>query len=123
MSQTEQENQSPSHWWEFYAVRYGMGSVVGAVIFFFLCNTNPALKPMLFGAEGGKIDGTILTLLAGYGLTYCYIASAPILVFHVGRFLLNITTGSKASFWRVVLLFLPPLAATAIFFSPALHLA
>ncbi len=116
MSQSDQENQSSSRWWEFYAVRYGMGSVVGAVIFFFLCNTNPVLKPMLFGAEAGKIDGTLLVLLAGYGLAYCYIASAPILVFHVCRFLLDIDKNSKAPYWRVVLLVLPPLVATAIFF-------
>ncbi len=116
MSQPEQENQSSSRWWEFYAVRYGMGSVVGAVIFFFLCNTNPILKPMLFGAEVGKIDGTLLVLLAGYGLAYCYIASAPILVFHVGRFLLDIGKNSKAPYWRVALLLLPPVIATAVFF-------
>jgi hypothetical protein len=46
MTQPDQENQSSARWWEFYAVRYGMGSVVGAIIFFFLCNTNPVLKPM-----------------------------------------------------------------------------
>lgn len=116
MSQSDQENQSSSRWWEFYAVRYGMGSVVGAVIFFFLCNTNPVLKPMLFGAEAGKIDGTLLVLLAGYGLAYCYIASAPILVLHVGRFLLDIGKNSKAPYWRVGLILLPTLIATVIFF-------
>lgn len=111
-----QADQSSSRWWEFYAVRYGMGSVVGAVIFFFLCSTNPVLKPMLFGAGAGKIDGTLLALLAGYGLAYCYIASAPILVLHVGRFLLDIGKSSKTPHWQAILLFLPPLTATIVFF-------
>ncbi len=116
MAQPEQESSSSFRWWEFYAVRYGMGTVVGGVVFFFLCNTNPALKPMLFGAEAGRIDGPLLTLLAGYGLAYCYIASAPILVLHAGRFLLDIGQNSKASIRRVLLLFFPPLVATLAFF-------
>ncbi|SDI00913.1 hypothetical protein [Nitrosomonas sp. Nm132] len=116
MAQPEKKTFSSSRWWEFYAVRYGMGTVVGGVVFFFLCNTNPTLKPMLFGAEAGKIDGPLLTLLAGYGLAYCYIASAPILVLHAGRFLLNIGQNSKASIRRVLLLFVPPLVATLAFF-------
>jgi hypothetical protein len=115
MNQPDQENQSLSRWWEFYAVRYGMGSVVGALIFFFLCNTNPVLKPLLFGAETGKIDGTLLVLLIGYGLAYCYIASAPILVFHVGRFLLDIGKTKKASYLRNALFIFTLVGATAIF--------
>jgi hypothetical protein len=74
---------------------------------------------MLFGAETGKIDGTTLALLAGYGLAFCYVASAPILVFHVSRFLLDIS-GSGATGWRrysgVLWLLLPPFGATIIFF-------
>ncbi len=116
MAQPDQENSGSSRWWEFYAVRYGMGTVVGGVVFFFLCNTNPALKPMLFGAEAGKIDGPLLTLLAGYGLAYCYIASAPILVFHAGRFLLDIGPNSKSSIWRFLITCVPPLVATLAFF-------
>ena len=116
MVQPDQENSGPSRWWEFYAVRYGTGTVVGGLVFFFLCNTNPALKPMLFGAEAGKIDGPLLTLLAGYGLAYCYIASAPILVFHAGRFLLDVGQNSRTSIWRVLFTFAPPLVATIIFF-------
>lgn len=110
------QSENSSRWWEFYAVRYGMGTVVGGVVFFFLCNTNPALKPMLFGAEVGKIDGPLLALLAGYGLAYCYISSAPILVLHAGRFLFDISQGAKASWRRVLVLFVPPAIATLIFF-------
>jgi len=113
--QANQESHSSGRWWEFYVVRYGMGSVVGAVIFFFLCNTNPVLRTMLFGAEAGKIDGTLLGLLAGYGLAYCYIASAPILVLHVCRFLLQMG-GGTAQVRRISILMLPPLLASVIFY-------
>lgn len=116
MPEPDQENSGSSRWWDFYAVRYGMGTVVGGAVFFFLCNTNPALKPMLFGAESGKIDGPLLTLLAGYGLAYCYIASAPILVLHAGRFLLDLGQNSKTSVKRSLLIFAPPLIATVVFF-------
>ena len=108
--------ENSSRWWEFYAVRYGMGTVVGGVVFFFLCNTNPALKPMLFGAEAGQIDGALLTLFAGYGLAYCYIASAPILVLHAGRFLFDISQDARTSLRGLLLLFVPPAVATLIFF-------
>lgn len=110
------QSENSSRWWEFYAVRYGMGTVVGGVIFFFLCNTNPALKPMLFGAEAGKIDGPLLALLAGYGLAYCYIASAPILVLHAGRFFIDISHGAKMSLWRILVLLAPPVILTLIFY-------
>ncbi|MBB2918197.1 hypothetical protein [Cupriavidus alkaliphilus] len=73
-------------WWEFYAVRYGMGTVIGAAIVFQLFKGNPNLTPLLFGADKGELDGIKLAILAGYGLTFCYLASAPILVFHAGRF-------------------------------------
>jgi hypothetical protein len=36
-----------------------------------------------------SLDATRLTMLAVYGLVYCYVASAPILVFHSGRFLIR----------------------------------
>ena len=110
------QSENSSRWWEFYVVRYGMGAVVGGVIFFFLCNSNPVLKPMLFGAEAGKIDGPLLALFVGYGLAYCYIASAPILVLHAGRFLLNISQNALVSWRRVSVSFVPPVVATFMFF-------
>jgi len=91
-----------------------MGTAVGAVAFCFLC-LRPELQPLLLGTFGTippppcegvsvcaaacadaaaavqshavSLDAARLTLLAAYGLVYCYVASAPILVFHAGRFL------------------------------------
>jgi hypothetical protein len=81
--------QNDGHWWEFYGVRYAQGMVVGAMIVFFLFSRNEALRTILFIPSDPKYFGiSHLILLAVYGLVYCYIASAPILVIHAGRGLL-----------------------------------
>lgn len=111
------EKQSSSfRWWEFYAVRYAMGTVVGGVVFFFLCFYNPELKPLLFGADIGKLDGPRLWLFAAYGLAYCYIASAPILVLHTGRFLLQLKSDTTDKAYQALMLtWLPLLLAMMAF--------
>lgn len=100
-----------------------MGTVVGAIIFYLSCRANPILQPLLFEAAttassvGGTatsalLDATRLTLLAAYGLAYCYIASAPILVFHAGRFLLKLDTGWGTKLkWIAICLSVPAVAA------------
>ena len=117
------ESQSSSRWWEFYAIRYGMGTVIGGIIFYFLCRSNDIMKPMLLGIGVPNVDnvvtldGNVLILLAGYGLAYCYISSAPILVFHAGRFLLR---PASKDLWDTVARFLfmliPPLSFASIFY-------
>lgn len=105
-----------SRWWEFYAVRYAMGTVIGGIAVFWLCVSNPVLQPLLFGINTGTLDGARLALLVGYGLAYCYIASAPILVFHVGRYLWEPRPSVFTSWKRLFLLFGIPLLATATFY-------
>lgn len=81
--------KNDSRWWEFYGVRYAQGTVVGAMIVFFLFSQNQTLKKILFIPADPKDFGiSHLILLAVYGLAYCYIASAPILIMHAGRGLL-----------------------------------
>jgi hypothetical protein len=81
--------KSEGNWWEFYGIRYAQGTVVGAMIVYFLFSQNENLKKILFlPAEAKDFGLSHLILLAIYGLTYCYIASAPILVMHAGRGLL-----------------------------------
>jgi hypothetical protein len=82
----------------------------------------PVLKPLLFEATATpgtvpgatplpsiKLDSVQLTLLAAYGLVYCYIASAPILVFHAGRFLLTLRAGGRVWAKRFLLCLTPPI--------------
>lgn len=73
-------------WWEFYFVRYAVGTIVGGVVFFFICASSPPLDGLLLGATFEKIDIGLLPVFALYGLAYCYLASAPILVMHACRF-------------------------------------
>ncbi|HTY84335.1 MAG TPA: hypothetical protein VMB19_08950 [Silvibacterium sp.] len=90
------ENQT--RWWEFYAVRYAMGTVVGAAALMFLCSKTQEIQSVLPGIrppEAGSLETPRIFLTAAYGLIYCYVASAPILVFHAGRFLLNPDTPKR----------------------------
>lgn len=76
-----------NNWWEFYIVRYAAGTIFGSLLFYAVAS-NSFLKPMLFGFEEAKDSSKLvyLGLLGFYGLAFCYIASAPILVFHATRF-------------------------------------
>lgn len=86
MHQSDPQREDSSRWWEFYAVRYALGTVIGGVIFFFLCSTNPVLQQLIFGANVHTLNAPILILLGAYGLAFCYFASAPVLVLHTTRF-------------------------------------
>ena len=75
-------------WWEYYTVRYLVGSVVGAVAILYLgkyspfCkHVQPLLDPLL--QESNYFLSTIA--LAALGFAFCYIASSPVLVFHTCR--------------------------------------
>jgi hypothetical protein len=101
-------------WWEFYAVRYAMGTVIGGVLFFGLAKLVPSLSPII---NDGKLEIELLPLLAAYGLTFCYLASAPILVLHAARFAISPTFKLSRS---IVIFFVVPIAISITFlaFSP-----
>jgi hypothetical protein len=80
------KDEGSARWWEFYAVRYAMGTVVGAMILSQLSRSDAALRFLLFDPVPSE-SWIRLATLAVYGLVYCYLASAPILVFHASRFL------------------------------------
>lgn len=67
----------PMRWWEFYFIRYAMGTVVGALILFYLSPENSALHRALFEplginlyargqSESNSVDVARLVLLASY---------------------------------------------------------
>lgn len=83
-------NKPESHdrWWEFYFVRYFVGTVLGMVVVAFLnFNSNSALKgkilPNLNSVSDINFGDSVV--LAAIGLAFCYISSAPILVLHALR--------------------------------------
>jgi hypothetical protein len=101
-----------SRWWEFYFIRYAMGTVIGAIILFQLFYEIDSLRELLFlpksetyvqgsvetGAQSNAVQrGAQMPLsiahvivYAAYGLAYCYLASAPVLFFHSSRFFLKV---------------------------------
>ena len=84
----QEDPQTNTRWWEFYLVRYLLGSIFGASILFILNSRHPgALYAFLGSATIGIIElqTSSVLILAALGFAYCYIASAPILVFHAAR--------------------------------------
>jgi hypothetical protein len=76
-----------TRWWENYLVRYLMPSIAGVAIVGWLCAHGGAgFRSLLFLPPAGeRLDAPSLTLLFLYGNLFCYVASYPILVFHVTR--------------------------------------
>jgi hypothetical protein len=114
-------NQNDSNWWEFYGIRYAQGTVIGAMIVYFLFSRNESLKSILFLPSDAKDFGmSHLILLAIYGLTYCYIASAPILVLHAGRglFFKSVTNPNpnKGTVIRLLFTLAPPTILSGYYF-------
>lgn len=87
MSDSE-KSKDTSRWWEYYTVRYFVGTIVGAgaMLMFNEYSASP-LKEKLFPAISSFKDAEIhhLLVLLALGLAYCYIASAPILTIHALR--------------------------------------
>lgn len=88
-------NDSNVRWWEFYLVRYFVGTVCGTLIVLFLVldkgstvhqlitNQVPSVKD---APQGGiHWEATHLWVYGLIGLAYCYIASGPILFLHTMR--------------------------------------
>jgi len=113
--------KNDNQWWEFYGVRYAQGTVFGALIVYFLFSQSPLLKGMLFIPSEPKDFGMPqLILMAIYGLVYCYISSAPILILHAARGLLfPSATNPNPKKWRKTRIFaltIPALITSAFFY-------
>jgi hypothetical protein len=95
MANTNTSSQAPKepkenagHWWEVYFIRYFVGTVVGAAILLYLNKSeHSALKEFIMPGvvDVSKLEPQLLVLLGTVGLTYCYVASAPVLVLHAAR--------------------------------------
>jgi hypothetical protein len=74
-------------WWEYYAVRYLVGTILGAAIIAFL-NTEPGSPyewRLSLGDDGKGAAFLGVGVAAAFGFAYCYIASAPVLTVHATR--------------------------------------
>lgn len=89
-----------SRWWEFYFVRYFVGTVLGAIIVYVLTvSSDSALSASLVPGVSKEIGYPHLLLLGAYGLAYCYIASGPVLVLHATRSVFVNRTQSNFQLW------------------------
>ena len=83
-------------WWEYYAVRYFVGTVIGAGIVAFLNEHPDSLYygRLSLGDESTKTEAKFLDIgvTAALGFAYCYIASAPVLTLHAARAHLRLST-------------------------------
>jgi hypothetical protein len=106
---TEKKSGGDNRWWEFYFVRYFVGTVVGGAIILYL-NTSgiSSLHNLIIPGvtDASKLDAQLLSLLTAMGLAYCYIASAPVLVLHAtrGAFLGNNTKAFQWFFYGAIVL-------------------
>ncbi|HUW36005.1 MAG TPA: hypothetical protein VMV91_01635 [Rhodocyclaceae bacterium] len=85
---TEKKSGGDNRWWEFYFVRYFVGTVVGGAIILYLntSETSSLHNLIIPGVtDASKLDAQLLSLLTAMGLAYCYISSAPVLVLHATR--------------------------------------
>ena len=92
MAPDTEKKKPDNRWWEFYFVRYFVGTAIGAIVVLFLATdsspvfTNQgALATILKLLRPEKFESGYIAVLATVGLAFCFIASAPILVFHSVR--------------------------------------
>lgn len=81
-------SSSLGRWWEYYALRYFVGTVAGALAVVFL--TRSSGSPLhTFGFTSvddlNKLGMKDVTVIGALGFAYCYIASAPMLLLHATR--------------------------------------
>ncbi len=104
-------------WWEYYAVRYFVGTVVGALVVAFL-NLEPCspFKDRL-AILGDSKEATFLGvgLFAALGFAFCYIASSPVLTLHATRAHLRLSA-IKASPYAFTAALLVPTLLTILWF-------
>ena len=115
-------------WWEYYAVRYFVGTVIGAGIVAFLNSQPGSIYEGRLSLGGASNEATFLGvgLVAALGFAYCYIASSPVLTLHATRAHLRLfvvkthrlihgicLSAAIAIATFIAWKFLPPLAAVA----------
>lgn len=107
-----------NRWWEFYFIRYFVGSVSGALVIMALAfHPNSELADViakLFDFENASLlnlQSDHFWVILSFGVAFCYIASAPILVMHALRagfdFTSNINSSAKAWVCRVLFIAIP----------------
>lgn len=107
-----------NRWWEFYFIRYFVGSVLGSLVVMALAfHPDSMLTDVvadLFNFEDAsflKLKSDHFWVVLSFGVAFCYIASAPILVMHALRaqfdFQSNTDLSAKAWVCRIAIILMP----------------
>ncbi len=101
-----------NRWINDYALRYAVGTILGAAILAYIFTQLPT--EISAPIPDIKHWGASIGLLIG-GLAFCYIASAPLLVFHAARWmLLSRTVTLKARLIHIGIMLIVGVAVTAL---------
>jgi hypothetical protein len=81
-------------WWNYYVVRYLVGTVVGASAIAFLNGHAGSPYKDLLSSFGEVKESPFagVSLIAALGFAFCYVASAPVLTIHATRIHLRLST-------------------------------
>ncbi|EGR1394102.1 hypothetical protein ACCF70_004490 [Vibrio parahaemolyticus] len=97
---------SSGNWWEFYFIRYFIGSVLGALIILAIAlHPDSGVSSVIseytnFKAlEVKDITAPFLLSLLFLGAAFCYIASGPVLVLHSLRYRFRFERGLGSPIW------------------------
>lgn len=98
-------------WWEYYAVRYFVGTVIGAVVIAYLNSepNSPFAGQMTILGDSKEANFLGIGLVAALGFAFCYIASAPVLVLHAARAHMRRSTIQTHKIQSGLALVLPPI--------------
>ena len=82
------DGNASNRWWEYYFFRYFVGTVAGAAAIVFLLKFPGSLwyRPELLNINDvGSLGIKEITGIAALGFSFCYVASAPMLLLHASR--------------------------------------
>lgn len=89
-------------WWEFYFVRYFVGTVTGMGLVAFLnFDSNSPLQGKILPnlTDITSLDFAHATVLGAIGLAFCYVSSAPILTMHAFRGMFTSRWSDESRLW------------------------
>lgn len=98
------ETQNP-RWWEGYLIRYLIGSIIGAICVLVVSYQIYSVSTIEMQALIKNYDyknqslTTCIFILSIFGFSYCYIASTPIAILHLGRSKKTIMDKYARYFW------------------------
>ncbi|WP_139791218.1 hypothetical protein [Chromobacterium violaceum] len=74
-----------SNWWEVYIIRYSLGTLVGSLMSWFLIFqlNQKSIFRIFISSKESAVNYVVIAFM---GLTFCYVASAPMLVAHASRY-------------------------------------